>query len=211
MKRLIFDFDGTLAASTKQWEDKMISVLKKHGISYPENIIEIITPLGDKATAEYYINALGLDLSVQGIIDEFDSYALNEYTYNIVLKETVLETLLELKKTGYSLNILSASPHKWLDVCLKRNKIYKLFDNIWSCDDFETTKADVNIYHMAAQRLETTTENCIYFDDCVTPLKTAKQSGMWIVGVFDESRVKDENEIKLLSNQYIYKLSDYLD
>ncbi len=63
-----------------------------------------------------------------------------------------------LKAQGYSLNVLTASPHRMLDACLKRNGIYNLFDNVWSCDDFSTTKSDVQIYHMAAERLHTTVE-----------------------------------------------------
>ncbi len=46
MKNFIFDFDGTLVDSMKQWAGKMLYVLEKNGVSYPEDIIKIITPLG---------------------------------------------------------------------------------------------------------------------------------------------------------------------
>ena len=51
MKDLVFDFDGTLVDSMPTWGGKMLRILKEEGVSYPDNIIEIITPLGDAGTA----------------------------------------------------------------------------------------------------------------------------------------------------------------
>ncbi len=210
MNKLIFDFDGTLVDSMRQWAGKMINVLEANSVDYPKDIIKIITPLGDKGAARYFIDDLGLDMSENDIIAQMDGYAILEYTYNISAKDTVAATLKELKMRGYSLNVLTASPHRMLDVCLKRIGIYELFDNVWSCDDFDTTKADPDIYRRVAECLETTADNCIFFDDNINALKTAKKSGMTVVGVYDDSSADCAVEIKKLSNIYIYKLSDFL-
>ncbi len=126
MKKLVFDFDGTLVDSMRQWAGKMINVLKANSIDYPEDIIKIITPLGDRGTARYFIENLKLEMTEDEIISQMDEFAIKEYTYNIPAKEAVVSTLFELKKQGYSLNILTASPHRMLDVCLKRLEIYDL-------------------------------------------------------------------------------------
>ncbi len=210
MKKLIFDFDGTLVDSMRQWAGKMINVLERNSIDYPKDIIKIITPLGDRGTAKYFIEKLGLDMSESDIIAQMDEYALKEYTYNIQAKETVVETLDLLKKEGYSLNILTASPHRMLDVCLGRIGIYDMFDNVWSCDDFGRTKSDVNIYYEVAGLLNTTTEDCVFFDDNINALSVAKKSGMTVVGVYDDSSADYANEIIKLSDSYIYRFSDYI-
>ena len=41
--------------------------------------------------------------------------------------------LKSLKEKGADLNVLTASPHSMLDVCLKRLGIYDIFTNVWSC------------------------------------------------------------------------------
>ncbi len=209
MKKLIFDFDGTLVDSMKQWAGKMINVLEQNNISYPDDIIKIITPLGDKGTALYFINELGLNMSVDDIIAQMDKFAIKEYTHNICIKDDVDVALKSLKQQGYSLNILTASPHRMLDVCLKRNNIYDLFDNVWSCDDFGTTKSDVNIYYQVAERLGTVTTNCVFFDDNFLALKTAKQAGMTVVGVYDESSSEYEAEIRKISDKYVCNLTEF--
>ncbi len=207
MRKLIFDFDGTLVDSMKQWANKMFYVLKKQNLSYPDDLIKIITPLGDIGAARYFKDRLGAKGSEQELIACMDEYAMKEYAFNISAKETVKDTLFELKERGYSLNVLTASPHRMLDVCLKRLGMFELFDNVWSCDDFSTTKADVQIYHKVAQRLNTTVENCIFFDDNANALTVAKEAGMHVIGVYDESSIEYKQEIENIAEQYIMSFS----
>ncbi len=210
MKKLIFDFDGTLVDSMSQWAGKMLNILNIFNVEYPKNIIKTITPLGDKGTAEYFIREFHIPRTTQELIEMMDEYALPQYKNYILPKPTVCKALTELKKQGYSLNVLTASPHKMLDICLKRNGMYDLFENIWSCDDFGMTKADVNIYFNAAECLKTTAENCIFFDDNINAICTAKKSGMTVIGVYDDSSADIAYDIKKISDYYICTFSEIL-
>ncbi len=208
MKKLVFDFDGTLVDSMPAFSDTMLTVLKNNNVEYPDNVIEIITPLGYHGTTKYFIEELGMQKSVDKVFSEIAELAIRAYTYDIPAKETVAETLNELRRRGYSLNVLTASPHVMLDVCLKRNELYELFDNVWSCDDFGTTKADPKIYHAVAERLGTTVENCVFFDDNINADRTAKEAGMEVVGVYDDSSKDCTEEIKAVADHYIYKFDE---
>ena len=68
-------------------------------------------------------------------------YGGDDYTHRVPAKEHVIDVLRQLKARGDDLNVLTASPHSALDPCLKRLGIYDLFTNVWSCEDFGTTKA----------------------------------------------------------------------
>ncbi len=211
MKKLVFDFDGTLVDSMREWSRKMTAILEQNNIPYPANIIEIVTPLGDKGTAKYFIEELGLQKNIEEIVADMDKLAMEDYTYNIPAKETVAETLIKLKEKGYSLNVLTASPHRMLDVCLKRIGLYNMFDNIWSCEDFKTTKSDINIYYSVAKGLNTTVDNCIFLDDNINALRVGKSSGMEVIGVYDASSEKHAEEIKELCSHYVYKFEELLE
>ncbi len=208
MKKLIFDFDGTLVDSMRQWANKMFYVLKTQNLHYPDDLIKTITPLGDVGAAQYFIDKLGAKGSVQDLISCMDEYAMNEYAFHIQAKETVKDTLLQLKAKGYSLNVLTASPHRMLDVCLKRLEMFDLFDNVWSCEDFQTTKSDMQIYRQVASRLKSDIGNCIFFDDNFNALQTAKKAGMQVVGVYDDSSFDYKAEIEEIVSQYIYRFAD---
>lgn len=203
----LFDFDGTLVDSMPYWADTMLRVLKHHHISYPPNIIQIITPLGLRATAEHFIT-MGLNRTVDEILDEVASYLKPLYCDVIPAKETVEQTLRTMKANGCGLHVLTASPHRWLDPCLCRLGLFDLFDNVWSSDDFGTTKTDPDIYAQAASRIGTTVQNVTFLDDNVNADQTAKRAGMYVIGVYDDSSQNDEPLMRQITDGYIRSFSE---
>ena len=210
MNTYLFDFDGTLVDSMPTYVSAMLRILDENNISYGDDIVRIITPLGLLGTAKYYIE-MGLKLTEEELVSIMKEYMLEEYLYNIPAKNNVISVLKELKSRGANLNVLTASPHTTLDPCLKRIGIYDLFDNVWSCDDFATTKADTNIYVMAAQRMGESVENVLFLDDNLNADKTAKQAGMKVCGVYDDPSAEYVDEMKTATDYYIYDFKELLD
>lgn len=201
-KTYLFDFDGTLVDSMPTFVGVMLRILDERGIGYREDIVRIITPLGYKGTASYY-RTLGIKESEEELVEIMNRYARDEYENNIHEKEGVIATLREMKARGDDLNVLTASPHTALDPCLKRLGLWELFTNVWSCDDFATTKADPEIYRMAAERMGASVSDVIFLDDNCNADKTAKRAGMRVYGVFDESSSGDADEIRAVTERYI--------
>lgn len=210
MNTYLFDFDGTLVDSMPTYSALMLRILDEHGVKYGDDIIKIITPLGYNGTATYFIEELGMDKSHDYLTSLMLKYAVDAYTNVVPAKEHVIESLRELKKRGASLNVLTASPHEALDPCLKRLGIYDLFDNVWSCNDFDTTKADPKIYHMAAERIGVPVNEVIFLDDNLNADKTAKVAGMVVYGVYDESSKEYVEEMKAATDKYVYDFRELL-
>lgn len=205
-KTYIFDFDGTLVDSMDTWAGIYTKLLDEHKIDYPDDIVKIITPLGNSGAAKYCIS-LGLNMSVEKIAEHNHNILSQRYGFEIPEKRNVTKTLKRLKNKGYSLNVLTASPHIYLDPCLERIGIFDLFDNVWSIDDFGHSKAETIIYEKAAQRLNTTVDRCVFADDNFIALKTAKEAGMFTLGVYDKSSDDLTEEIKSVSDKYITDFS----
>ena len=209
MGTYLFDFDGTLVDSMPTYVSVMKRILDENCVSYGDDIVKIITPLGYKGTAEYY-KTLGVKLSVEEMVATMNRYAVEEYTYNIGEKSNMIATIKALKARGDGLNVLTASPHTALDPCLKRLGVFDLFDNVWSCDDFSTTKADPEIYRMVAERIGKPVGEVIFLDDNLNADKTAKSAGMTVYGVYDDSSAEYADEIKAVCDRYIYDLSELI-
>lgn len=207
MKHYLFDFDGTLVDSMPTYVSVMLRILDENGVAYGSDIVKIITPLGYKGTAEYFVR-LGVPLGVEEIVAKMTEYARYEYANNVQAKAHVVDVLRRLKARGDSLHVLTASPHTMLDPCLKRIGIYDLFENVWSCDDFSTTKADPEIYKMAAEKIGLPVGEIWFLDDNYNADKTAKQAGMLVCGVFDESSAEYEEEMKGVTDAYIHDFSE---
>ena len=207
----LFDFDGTLVDSMPTFVSAMLRILDENHVPYEDGIIKIITPLGLNGTAEYYIEQLGVNMSKEQLMSIMKEYMLDAYVNTIPAKPNVISTLKELKNRGASLNVLTASPHITLDACLKRLGMWELFDNVWSCDDFNTTKADPQIYVRAAEKMNTPVENVLFLDDNLNADLTAKSAGMQVCGVYDESSKDYVEQMKTANDYYIYDFQELLD
>lgn len=203
MRTYLFDFDGTLVDSMGLWSKKMLDMLDKSGTEYPENIIEIITPLGNEGTADYFINTLKLNMTKAEIFAQMNAVAVPAYRNEILLKPGVGDYLTRQKANGHSLNILTASGHNVIEPCLLRNGVLDLFDNIWSTDDFRLTKANAEIYTAAAERLGCKPCTVAFFDDNYRAVAAAKKAGLYAAAVFDKSGILFKDKLKKIADIYI--------
>ena len=207
MNTYLFDFDGTLVDSMPTFVSMMLRILDENHIQYGDDIVKIITPLGYAGTADYFIQ-LGMPLSKEEIMALMHKYALDAYVNEIPAKSNVVAALKEMKARGDSLNVLTASPHPMLDPCLKRLGLYDLFDYVWSCDDFNTTKSNPEIYRMAAEKIGKPVGEIMFLDDNYNADKTAKSAGMLVCGVYDDSSKDYVEEMKTVTGYYIFDFSE---
>ena len=204
----IFDFDGTLGDSMPSFARKMLEILRDHQVNYSEDIIKIITPLGYKGTAKYFIEEFCLPYTMDELIAKMHEVLYPVYRDEIVLKPAVADYLKKKKKEGHSLNVLTASPFRVVEPVLKRGGVFDLFDHVWSCEDFNMTKDNPQIYYEAAAGAGGKTEDVIFFDDNVEAIRTAVSAGICTVGVYDDASLDYLEEIKAVANKFIYKFDE---
>lgn len=208
MNTYLFDFDGTLVDSMPTYAAMMLGILREQNVAHDEDIIKIITPLGYRGTAAYFVQ-LGMQMPQEEIAAMMTARAVEAYTHHVPAKKHVIETLRRLKARGDDLNVLTASPHEMLDPCLKRLGIFDLFTNIWSCEDFGTTKADPRIYHIAAARIGRPIGEIWFLDDNLGADRTAKATGMRVCGVYDASSEEYTQEMIRETDAYIRDFSEF--
>lgn len=204
----IFDFDGTLADSMPCWSEKMLNILQSQGVDYPPDIIKRIAPLGDMGTATYFREELGVTLSFAQMQQMMDAFALPKYRDEIVLKPGVEEFLRSSKARGIRLCVLTASPHKMVDPCLKHNGVWELFDQVWTCEDFGMTKSQVQIYTEALKRIGAQACDCAFFDDNLTAIETAAKAGLYTVAVYDATGEAFAPQLKAAADRYIRSFAE---
>lgn len=200
----LFDLDGTLIDSMPFWQKAMMISLDEEKVEYPENLLDIICPLGYRGTAEYFVNNFHLNATADELVARMYEGAYIEYRDNIPFKAGVRDFLLRMKEKGHSLNVLTASPHLMLDTALKRLGVFELFDNVWSCEDFKTDKTNPEIYLSAARELSVNPSEIAFFDDNINSIKGAICASLYTVGVFDISGRGFEDELKCIADKYIY-------
>ena len=207
MNTYLFDFDGTLVDSMPTYAKLMLDILREQGVAHGPDIIKITTPLGYRKTAELFVS-MGAPDDADTLVKTMTERAVRAYTYDVPAKAHVIDALRALKARGDDLNVLTASPHAMLDPCLKRLGVFDLFTNVWSCEDFATTKADPNIYHMAAEKIGRPVHEIWFLDDNLGADKTAKAAGMRVCGVYDDSSAEYMQEMQAATDAYIMDFSE---
>lgn len=206
----IFDMDGTLIDSMPAYSNAISKYLESNNITCEKETIKAVTPLGLGGAAKYFIKNFGCTDSVEKICDILKELVIEDYITKIPAKDGVIEAIKTLKKNGHRLCVLTASPHVTVDPCLKRLGIYDDFEFVWSCEDFDMTKSDVNIYEAAASKLGVTVNDCIFLDDNCNAVATAKRAGMTVYGVYDESSGAYIDEMKEISDKYIISFCELI-
>ena len=206
-KGYLFDFDGTLVNSMPTFAAVTRQILDEFHVSYGPDIVRIITPLGYAGTAQYF-HDMGLPLPADEIEALMKRYMAEHYFNTILPKDHVAEALQTLKARGAQLAVLTASPHVLLDPCLKRNGLFDLFDRVWSCDDFNTSKADPDIYRRAAGEMGLAIDEVLFLDDNLDADRTAKEVGMQVCGVYDDSSRDYVEQMRKQNDYYIFDFSE---
>lgn len=184
-KHHIFDFDGTLVDSMPTWSDKVLNILRECGIPFPDDLLKELVTLGDKGTAQYFRDVMGVPLTLDEMFAKMDAYALPRYRDLVPIKDGVRDYLRHLLDQGCCIHVLTASPHKMVDPCLTRLGVFGWFTNVWSTDDFGISKSDPDIYRQAAARIGTDVSDCVFYDDSFAAIRTANAANMETVGVYD--------------------------
>lgn len=211
MKRVyVFDVDGTLIDSMGEWARVIPSLLQDKGIPYPDDLIKRVVALGLPGVARYLTEYFPLDMTADEVLAHLFALFQQKYAEEIPAKPCVKETLMALKERGITLCTLTAGAHALFDACLKRLGLWELFDYCWSTEDFPTTKADPAIYTMLAERLGVTVEDCLMVDDSISALESAKKSGIYTVGIYDDFSKDNESQIRALVHRYIHGLEELL-
>ena len=203
----LFDFDGVLVDSMEIWAGTHIAALERAGIPVPADFVETITPLGNYHASRYTIS-LGLDVSLEDYLDRVSRELLEAYATRVRIKPHVADALARLKGQGIHLHVLTASPHSYVDDCLKRWNVYHLFEQVWTIDDFGLTKGEPEIYRQAAARLGAEVNCCTMLDDNIKANSTAKEAGLNTIAVYDKSSRAAEAAMRATAQRYIYDFSE---
>ena len=199
----IFDLDGTILDSMDVWEHIDIQFLKKRNLPVPENYVTEICARSFEEAAQYTIDLFGLQETVEGIIEEWNNMAVEEYSNHVGLLPYALDYLLCLKEHGIKLAVATGLPEKLYMPCLKNNSILELFDALCSTDEVQRGKEYSDVFELAARKLGVAPEHCIVFDDVLPAIKSAKAASMLAGGIYDKYSADQRTEIERIADIYL--------
>ena len=127
---------------------------------------------------------------------EWNDMAEQTYHKEVKIKPYARELLVCLREQGIHLGVATASYASLFVECLKRNKVYDLFECFTETSEVERGKGYPDIYIKAAGKLGCSSRECLVFEDIHKGILGAKAGGFCTMGVFDEKSADSWEEIQ---------------
>lgn len=202
IKYAIFDFDGTLFDSMSIWDRVGEIYLGSLGIKPKASLREDVRSLSLYQAACYVKREYKLSLSEEEIMAGINRVVEDFYLYEVLPKPGVVDFLNRIKRTGISMCIATASDQAQIKAALKRCNMDHYFEKIFTCTEVGHGKDEPLIFRKAMEYLGGDRSNTVVFEDAIHAIRTAKEDGFRVVGVYDASE-KRQKEVRQLVDSYL--------
>ena len=184
-KFAIFDMDGTLVDSMGFWKDLATEYLRGKGVpDIPRDILERIKPMTMSESAALFRDVFGLSGNIEA---EMNAMMDKHYRRDIPLKPGVSAYLQKLRQKGVRMCVASATAEPLMEACLSRLGVLPCFEFLLSCESVGAGKSSPLVFREAARRLGANASETAVYEDALYAVRTAKDAGFYVVGVFDAS------------------------
>ena len=200
MKAYIFDLDGTLLDSLDVWLNIDIDFLKKRGLAVPPDFPDAVSSMSFPEAAAYTIKRFSLSDTADSLMQEWNDMAISAYENTVLMKPYAKEYLFALRDRGVKLAIATSSTPDLYEPALRNHGVYDLFDVICNSQEVDCGKTRPDIFFLTAKKLGVQPQDCIVFEDIIAAVKSAKNAGMKVCGVYDERSKNDWEEIKKIAD-----------
>ncbi len=209
IKGAIFDVDGTLLDSMSVWERRGELFLKKLGIDvsaesdYDEKGIRMYN------SPEFVKNKFSVNLSNREIWNGMLKIVDDFYKTDVSVKPGTIEFLEELKLNGVKMCVATATDRSMVEPALIKCGIRDYFSEIFTCGELKTSKNFPDIFEKSLSFLGTEKTDTVIFEDAIYAVKTAKQAGFFVTGIYDKVELEQE-EMRRICDVFVYNLKDSL-
>lgn len=200
----LFDFDGVVVDTEPQYSVFWNAQGRKYHPEIPEfgRMIkgQTLTQIYDKYFA-----------GMEEIQDEITS-ELNNFEQNMLFNYIpgVCAFIKELRAHGVRTAIVTSSNEEKMDKAYKAHpELRKSVDCILTADMFVNSKPDPECFLLAAEIFDTSSENCVVFEDSFHGLEAGRRAGMHVVGLATTNpaeQIRDKAEAVIQDfNEFSYE------
>lgn len=210
MKGAIFDMDGTILDSMREWDALSSNHLLSLGVTPPEDLNKAVKELSMEDSLNYLMNRFGLWESKEELSRQLSEQIHIMYRDRVVLKPYAMEYLLKLKNEGIPICIATATPRNYAVEALTRLGIVDLFEFVICEDDVGKDKHSPELYFEAAKRLGTKPCDTVVFEDAAYAARTAKEAGFTVYVIEDDSFISKKEDMMKFCDKYITSFKELL-
>ncbi len=207
----IFDMDGTIVDSMWIWKELAHRSFTSRGVQVPESMAKDMSEMEFLDAAQYCIQQSGHEITKEQLVTEWTMEARSMYEGEVTLKSHTRELLDHLKSIGLTLCLTTANYRDVAVAVLNRFGLSSYFDSITVTEEANAGKSQPDVFLLTASKHGADPKRCIVFEDSLYAVQGAKAAGMSVVGVYDDLTKNMEDEMRQMTDVYIYSFEELED
>jgi HAD superfamily hydrolase (TIGR01509 family) len=182
---VIFDLDGVLADSEPWWNQIDAKLLSECGVNYHGEHHQDVVGVSYRTAIDFYKNAFGINVPAEQMMKRRGQIAAEFFADRVDLFPGAREVLEALRQTKLRLAVATSSVGSSARPFLARTELTEFFDVIVTGDEVENGKPAPDIYVRAAEKLNTSADECLVIEDALAGIAAAKAAKMRVVAIPD--------------------------
>lgn len=191
--------DGTLVDSEPTWLESEIELMDRFGYLWTSKD-QAFCLGGPLSRVGDYMNQLaGNSKDGDYFVTELVNLMVNRMENEARLMNGALKILSFVRDQGARTALVSASPRKLVDAVLKSIAPVS-FELTISSDDVKVPKPSPESYIKAAAHFGVNPENCLVFEDSLTGVQSAVESGAYVIALPHLVAIKESARVKVFNS-----------
>ena len=192
----IFDMDGTLLDSMRQWRNGWYEYCIAQGILSAEDAVDLKGVTWSRG-AEIVKERYGVDLLVPEHIKGMFDVILEHYKTDVTPYYNVIERLHAIVKNGGKAVLLTATPHPWCDEAMRIFGLTDCFTALLTPDENGGVgKQDPSAFRLALSHLGCDDPaECMVYEDAYYSIRVAASMGFRITAILDPTAEPEREQI----------------
>ena len=195
MKAAIFDMDGTLLDSMSEWRKLNCSFVREQGIELTAEQENDLLSMSGMMVVEYVKEHFGIETPFSALLERSSRLMEAPYRRGLEPKDGALAYLARLRERGVKTVICTATPSRLMMIALNKANMIPNLDFIYSTDMLGGSKSDPAFYDKLCTMIGEKKEDCVMFEDALYAMKGARSAGLGVVGITDETNLRDREAI----------------
>lgn len=203
IKAIIFDMDGTLLDSLSVWADSDYEFITGLGYEYDKSHSYKMKTMHFDSACEYLVREFRLGFSPEETGEKILQIVKEKYLHGISLKDGALEFIRSAYEAGIKMCVATSNKKELAVDSLKAHGIMQYMEFVLTSDEVGCGKESPLIFERAAEMLGAVPAETAVFEDSIHAVKSAKEAGFYVVGVYDDFCEGEFSEIERLADRSI--------